>query len=683
MNLRIAVLILLSAALGSAQDTMPRPVQVDDFFKLKSVGSPQISPNGKWIAYTLSEKNLEKDKSETRIWMMSVGGGEPIPMTGKGYSAGSPRWSPDGKWLTFTAAKGGDDAKSQVWKLDLRGGESQQMTKVKQGVSGYEWSPDGKRLLLLIKDAKPEEDADGKEKKDKKKPKPHVIDRLQFKRDYVGYLDRRRTHLYVFTPGEKEPVQITSGDYDDSNPKWSPDGLSIAFVSNRSERPDGNFNSDIFIVAANNVDKGRTLKRLTAANTMEDYSPAWSPDGKHIAYVTVTAEEKVMWYATNHLAIIPVSGGEPIVLNEKLDRNVRNPKFSSDGKTIWFQLEDSGENQIASIKTDGSDFTRVVKGDLSARGFELHRDAEKGDWFVSLLGTTKHPEELFLHRVTDGEEKRTQLTNANTKLLKGWKLSGVENVQFKSKDGTEVEGFVYRPPGFSPAIKYPTILRIHGGPVAQYSHSFRFDPQFYAANGYVVIETNPRGSSGYGQEFSMALYADWGNKDYEDVNAGVDYLIERGIADPNKLGVGGWSYGGILTNYVITKTERFKGAVSGASEANHRANYGHDIYHRHWEAEFGLPWENMEAWERINPFNNVGKITTPTLWIGGAVDWNVPIMNSEQMYQAMKRLGRETQLVVYPGEHHGIRRLSFQKDRMQRFLGWYDKYVKGELKKVE
>lgn len=191
MNLRIAVLILLSAALGSAQDTMPRPVQVDDFFKLKSVGSPQISPNGKWIAYTLSEKNLEKDKSETRIWMMSVGGGEPIPMTGKGYSAGSPRWSPDGKWLTFTAAKGGDDAKSQVWKLDLRGGESQQMTKVKQGVSGYEWSPDGKRLLLLIKDAKPEEDADGKEKKDKKKPKPHVIDRLQFKRDYVGYLDRR------------------------------------------------------------------------------------------------------------------------------------------------------------------------------------------------------------------------------------------------------------------------------------------------------------------------------------------------------------------------------------------------------------------------------------------------------------------------------------------------------------
>lgn len=681
MHTHKLLLILLLPSMIAAQDSNPRPVQIDDYFRLKSVRSPKISPDGKWIAYTLTEKDLEKDKSETRIWMQSVSGGEPIPMTGKGYSAGSPRWSPDGKWLTFTAAKGGDDAKTQVWKLDLRGGESQQVTSVKQGVSGYEWSPDGKRMVLLIKD--PRADDQQKAPEAKKKPRPHVIDRLQFKRDYVGYLDRRRTHLYVFTPGEKEPVQITSGDYDDSNPVWSPDGLSIAFVSNRSERPDGNFNSDIFIVAANNVDRGRTLRRLTAGNTMEDYSPAWSPDGEHIAYVTVTAEEKVMWYATKHLAIIPVRGGDPRVLTGELDRNVRSPRFSSDGSTLWFQLEDSGENQLASIRVDGSDLTRVVKGDLSVRGFEMHHDAKKGDWFVTLLGTTQHPDELFLHRVNGGEEKRTQFTHANTELVAGWQLSDVENVQFPSSDGTEVEGFVYRPPGYNPAIRYPTILRIHGGPVAQYSHSFRFDPQLYAANGYVVIETNPRGSSGYGQDFSIAIYADWGNKDYQDVIAGVDYLIERGIADPDKLGVGGWSYGGILTNYVITKTDRFKGAVSGASEANHRANYGHDIYHRHWEVEFGLPWENIEAWERINPFNDVGRITTPTLWIGGAVDWNVPILNSEQMYQAMKRLGRETQLVVYPGEHHGIRRLSFQKDRMERFLGWYDKYVKGEEQAVD
>jgi dipeptidyl aminopeptidase/acylaminoacyl peptidase len=192
----------------------------------------------------------------------------------------------------------------------------------------------------------------------------------------------------------------------------------------------------------------------------------------------------------------------------------------------------------------------------------------------------------------------------------------------------------------------------------------------------VVVTVNPRGSSGYGQEFSKAIWADWGNKDYEDVMAGVDYAIEQGYADPDRLGVGGWSYGGILTNYVITKTQRFKGAITGASEVLYVANYGHDHYQRHWEAELGLPWENREAWERISPFNSVERIVTPTLIMGGEKDWNVPILNSEQLYQALRRLGRETQLVVYPGQSHGLRVPSYQKDRLERYLAWYDKYVK-------
>jgi dipeptidyl aminopeptidase/acylaminoacyl peptidase len=283
------------------------------------------------------------------------------------------------------------------------------------------------------------------------------------------------------------------------------------------------------------------------------------------------------------------------------------------------------------------------------------------------------PNEVFLYK----NGQLNQLTRENQKMLDQLTLADVENIHFKSKDGTEIEGFLYKPIGYNPALKYPLLLRIHGGPVSQYNHGFRFDPQFYAANGYLVLETNPRGSSGYGQDFSYVLFADWGNKDYEDVMAGVDYVIERGLANPDRLGVGGWSYGGILTNYVITQTDRFKGAVSGASEALYRSNYGHDHYQRHWETELGLPWENADAWERISPFNKVDQITTPTLWMGGAVDWNVPILNSEQMYQAMKRLGRETQLVVYPGEHHGIRRPTFQRDRFERWLEWYDRFVKG------
>jgi dipeptidyl aminopeptidase/acylaminoacyl peptidase len=216
--------------------------------------------------------------------------------------------------------------------------------------------------------------------------------------------------------------------------------------------------------------------------------------------------------------------------------------------------------------------------------------------------------------------------------------------------------------------------------VAQYNHEFEFEAQLFAAHGYLVVRTNPRGSSGYGQDFSVAIFADWGNKDFFDVMAGVDYAIAQGWADPDRLGVGGWSYGGILTNNVITKTTRFKGAISGASEVLYISNYGHDHYQLVWEQELGLPWEgnNREVWERISPFNYVERITTPTLVIGGEEDWNVPILNSEQLYQALRRIGIPTQLVVYPGEGHGIRVPSYQKDRYERYLAWYGRWVKGE-----
>jgi dipeptidyl aminopeptidase/acylaminoacyl peptidase len=292
---------------------------------------------------------------------------------------------------------------------------------------------------------------------------------------------------------------------------------------------------------------------------------------------------------------------------------------------------------------------------------------------ATLISKPKLPNEVFVLE----NQKLRQLTKVNEELIKQLNLAEVENFHCKSKDGTEVEGFIFKPPGFDTKFRYPALLRNHGGPVSQYDFGFKFDAQLFAANGYVVIMMNPRGSSGYGQDFSVAIWADWGNKDFEDVMAGVEYAIEKGYADPERLGVGGWSYGGILTNYVITQTDRFKGAITGASEVLYRSNYGHDHYQRQWEQELGLPWKNAEAWERISPFNKVEKIVTPTLIMCGEKDWNVPVLNSEQLYQALRRLGRTTQLVVYPGQHHGIRMPSFQKDRFERYLAWYDKYVKG------
>ena len=655
------LLLLFFAVQFEAISQDKKPVSIDDLVHVKRVNNPRISPDGKWIAYTVTEVDTAKDKSETRVWMIPAQGGDALPMTAKGYSASSPRWSPDNKYLSFLAEKA--EEKTQVYTLNRLGGEAQKLTDVKQGVSGFEWSPNGQQLVLVLRDPKPEELTEDKE--DDKKAKPYVIDRLQFKQDYVGYLDRYRNHLYTFNLADKKVTQITSGDFEDSNPVWSPDGKSIAFVSNRTDNPDANTNSDIFVVNANNTDKGQKLVQVTTNENADD-SPAWSPDGKNIAYLTITDAEAI-WYAVNKLAIAPATGGKPQLLTTDLDRNISKPEYSRDGKRISFILEDHGKYILSSIETSGKNLKKMVDGELSVADYT--RNADK---FALLVGKSLEPNEVYSY---NGQNLQ-QLTNLNKDLLDSIEKPIVEKISFKSADGTPIEGFVVKPPNFDPNKKYPGIVWIHGGPVAQYDYSFDSPSQLFAANGYVTLLVNPRGSSGYGQDFSEAIFADWGNKDFQDLMAGVDYVVKEGYVDPDRLGVGGWSYGGVLTNHVITKTNRFKGAISGASEALYRTNYGHDHYQLLWEKELGLPWENAEAWERISPFNDVDKIETPTLWIGGSADWNVPIINSEQMYQAMKRLGKKTQLVVYPGEHHGISKPSFVKDRYERYLEWFDKYVK-------
>jgi len=401
-----------------------------------------------------------------------------------------------------------------------------------------------------------------------------------------------------------------------------------------------------------------------------DNSPVWSPDGKSIAYITIPYNGKFSGFNTNHIAIISSNGGTPRALTQNLDRNVFSPRFTPDGKTLTFLLEDSGENNLASITNNGKNLNRLVKGRNIAGDYDINK---KGT--IAVTVTNPHlPAEIFM---LENKELR-KLTTVNDEFMSKLKLAEVEEIRYKSKDGTEIEAFVYKPIGFNPNLKYPTILAPHGGPMAQYTYEFDFEFQLWAANGYLVVAPNPRGSTGYGQEFTRAIYAKWGKRDYEDVIAGIDYVIEQGYADPEKLGVGGWSYGGIMTNYVITKSQRFKGAVSGASIAFYRANYGHDMYQLWYEMEFGLPWENTELWEELSPVNSITNVTTPTLFIGGKQDFNCPILHSEMMYQSLKRLGVPTQLVVYPDEHYVLRYPSFQKDRYERYLNWFNKYVKGE-----
>ena len=667
-------LALGSVAPGLAQDGK-RNLTVDDLFQIKDVGDPQVSPDGKWVAYTVTSTLFKEEKAETQVWMVPFAGGEPIPMTAKGNSASRPRWSPDGKYLSFLSARG--EGKTQVWLLDRQGGEAQQLTEVPQGVGSYDWSPDGTRLVLEVQDPSPEEIAARKDEEQGVKPArartqpPWVIDRLQTKQDYVGYLDHRRTHLYVCDVKAKKLTQVTSGDYDDGSAAWSPDGRFIAFVSNRDKEPDATFNTEIWLVASDNPDQGRTLVRLTD-NPGEDQDPVWSPDGKSVAYVT-SIEPKLFWYATRFLAIVPAKGGTPVLMTRDLDRNVSSPRYSPDGRSIYFSLEDSCEQRLARIPASGGKAAAVVDGPRALRSYVLAKDGTP----VALISEPALPGEIFV--IEQGKTAtRRRLTRANDAFLAPIRLAEAEKIRFTSPDGTEVEGFLYKPPAFNPDLKYPALLRIHGGPTAQFDYGFDTEPQVFAANGYLVILVNPRGSTGRGQDYCKAIFADWGNKDVEDVLAGVDYAVTRGLADPDRLGVGGWSYGGILTNYVISKTTRFKGAISGAGGILWAGSFGHDHYQREYIAELGEPWKARDVWDRVSSvFYNVEKITTPTLIMGGEVDWNVPILNSEHLYQSLRQLGRTTQLVVYPGQHHGIRKPSYQKDLFERYLAWYDKYVKG------
>jgi len=687
-SLRGLIGLVLLVVLGSALPVYAqsadarRPINIQDLFAMKEVSEPQISPDGQWVAYTESTVKREEDKSEERIWMVPVAGGEAIVLTAADVSSSHPRWSPDGKYLAFLSDR--NESKKQVWLLNRLGGEAQKLTEVPQDVEDFEWAPDSKRLVLVLRDAKTEEMEDAKVRaaeksgveveRKAKKEKPWVVDRLQFKADTIGYLDRRRTHLYVFDVAAKSVNQATSGDFDDSEPAWSPDGTRLAFTSNRSvPDPDRTYNTDIWIVAADNKDKGAHPTQVTT-NPGEDHSAAWSPDGKWITYSS-QLDPKLFEYSTKHIAVVavPKLGGKPgeaKVLTRALDRMATQPKFSPDGKSVYFIADDDGTQNLCLVEIASQKIMRPIGGRLMLYDYSL----SKGGEIAAQVATLDRPSEIF---VLPGG-KLTRITHSNDELLAKLKLAQGEYVKFKSKDGTVVSGYMYKPLDYVAGKKYPTLLRPHGGPVWAYYAEFEHLAQLLAANGYVVLFPNPRGSTGYGEEYCKAIWADWGNKDFQDDMAMVDYAVAQGIADPEKLGVGGWSYGGISTDFIIGQTHRFKAAISGAGAAEFTSLYGHDQYQKDYFTELGYPWEKRDVWDRIAPFYKVKDVTTPAMFMGGSIDWNVPILGGEQMYQALKALGRETQLVVYPGEYHEFTVPSHIEDRLKRYLAWYGHYVKGD-----
>lgn len=667
--------LLLALAAVTAAQTARRPLKVEDFSRFRNVSDPQVSQDGNWVAYVVSTIDEKADRSNSHIWMVNIDGSNNRQITFSNESETSPRWSPDGKYLSFTSSRPGKARGNQVWLLDRRGGEAYQLTEIKGRLQGHEWSPDSKRLALVIGDPDPESEPTPTPQPGAtvtpRVPKPIVIDRYRFKQDGQGYLlSGRHTYIYLFDLETKKLDRLTKSKWDESSPAWSPDGARIAFMSNHADDPDRDPSAQLYVVDAK---PGSTEKQLTPPGIRAGRSrPEWSPDGKTLAFLEGD-EMKFGAYSMDHLMLVSTDGSkapERFKATEELDRGVGAPRFSPDGNWIRFLVVDDRSVYPARAKVSGGKVERLLSPPVVVSS--LNSAARHT---VLLSGGNAKATEIY---VAEGDKLR-QLTTQNDALFAELDLGVTEEVGFKSKDGTQVNALLTYPVGYVKGTKVPLLLRIHGGPNSQDQHSFSLERQMFAAHGYAVLAVNYRGSAGRGSKFSKAIFADWGNYEVQDLLAGVDHVIKMGIADPDRLGIGGWSYGGILTDYVIATDNRFKAATSGAGVAFTIAFYGTDQYIIQYDHEIGPPW-NPKAWEtyvKISyPFLHADRIQTPTLFLGGERDFNVPIEGSQQMYQALKSLGVDTQLIIYPNENHGIQRPSYQRDRMERYLAWYDKYIK-------
>ena len=661
-----ALVLIASSALllpgSSISAQAKRPLRSTDLYHLKDVRDPQISPDGGWVAYTVSTVDSAKDKSDSDIWMTSWDGATTIRLTSSPESESSARFSPDGRYLAFLSGRQ-EGKGAQIWLLDRRGGEAQRVTQLKGGVSGFAWSPDSKRMVLVV-----DEETDSIARKDTaehKTPKPIVIDRYNFKRDIAGYLGTKRSHLSLFDVATRKTETLTSGLDDDDAPSWSPDGRMIAFVRGPVPEPDRARDDDIFVIEAR---AGAQPKQLTDFVGSDGGRPAWSPDGKSIAFFRGD-EPKYQAYNLNKLAIVPSDGSAPArVLTAALDRAVSGAQFSADGKSVYVLLADDREQQLARVNVASGAVERVITGKRVVSSYAID-----GDKIALLTSTPERSAEVY---AWDKGSLR-QLSHQNDSLFAQLQLGTTEGFSSKSKDGTEVHGVLVKPAN-APAGRLPLILYIHGGPNGQDSYSFSFDREFFAANGYAVLSVNYRGSSGRGSAYQKAIFADWGDKEVIDLIGAVDEAVRSGVADGDRLGIGGWSYGGILTDYTIATTPRFKAAVAGAGSALQLSMYGTDQYITQYNQEIGPPWKNQELWIKISyPFFHADRIKTPTLFMGGSADFNVPIIGGEQMYEALRSLGVPTELVIYPGQFHGLSLPSYRKDRIERYLAWYDRFLKG------
>ena len=665
MKIIYSLLFILLCSPIHAEDVFT----TEDIYSIKDITLSDVSEDGNGIVFITSQAENEYDGFKNTLYFLDTHKGKKVKLLesygSKGMNFSSIKFSSNSKSIFFLSSgmKTSGKESNQIWSLSLSNRVKRKVTNFDGDISDYDVSDDGKTIAFIGQRS-------SDKKADTKTPSPIVIDRYQFKRDYEGFLGPNRDHLFIFDTQSRKVEQITSGQKDHLYPSISPNGESIAYMTKEGDF-DRHNNWEIFI---KNI-KGDESHRKLLSNNGEDIStsypsrPEWSPDGEKIAYLH-GGDHSMLWYALQEVSIIDVETGDIDFITQGFDRNTSLPQWSGDGQNIFFILEDDMKSQLMKYSFLDNTTKKITPDNMYLSGYAQSYHVTD-DEIIFQSSTSEIPSEIYHLK----EDQINPITSVNEQFIKNKLIGSTELISFKSFDGLTINGMMIKPPNFDSKKKYPLMIRIHGGPVSQYGRYFDFDWQLFASNNYVVIVTNPRGSSGRGFEFQKSIFAEWGIEDSKDISAALDFALDLGYIDENKLGIGGWSYGGMLTNYVIAKDNRFHAATSGAGISNILSGFGHDHYIREYIIELGTPWDNLDAWLNVShPFLSADEIVTPTLFLVGEKDWNVPLIGSEQMYQALKHLEIPTQLVIYPNEHHGLSKPSYIKDRLDRYLDWHGKY---------
>jgi dipeptidyl aminopeptidase/acylaminoacyl peptidase len=665
-----------------------RKITAEDLYRFELITDMHMSPDGKHIVYSIQRVEKNTEKKHSNLWVVPTSGGSPKQFTHGNQVDMHPRWSPDGRSIAFISNRG-DERQMQIFIIPFGGGEASKLTNLKGTIGGFVPSPDGKQFALTFRKKDKElVEIEGNEQKKKLGIVARHYDRPFFKADGAGFMPKERWHLWTVDAKSGKAKQITDSEvFDEYDPQWSPDSKHILFTSNRTDEPDLHpYDDEFYIIPC----KGGRIKQVNTHDGSK-HLPAFSPDGKWIAYMGIEAKRD--WWRNTRIYLSPVSGkGKTrcLTINFDFDSGAKTvndiigalhymrPVWSADGKSIYFQVSRHGDTLLKRVSVEGQrpavEDVVAEKGVIGAFGFD-RQHTKLGYYF----GDMTSPGQLFVRNMKTAKTRK--LTRVNDNFLNRINLGDIEEVWFKGSSKNDLQGWIIKPPNFNPRRKYPAILEIHGGPLVQYGNLFMHEFYYLAAAGYVVFFCNPRGGQGYGEKHARAIKNNWGTVDYDDLMAWANYVVRKKYVDKDRVGVTGGSYGGYMTNWIIGHTNRFKAAVTQRCVSNLISFWGTSDFNWIFQDAFGgkPPWEDMNNLWRQSPMKYMGNAKTPTLVIHSEADHRAAIEQGEQMFVALKTQGIDSELVRFPDEPHGLSRGGRTDRRIKRLeyiRGWFDKYLR-------